>query len=215
MPSHLHTLTLPQPHTLTPSSPHTLIPSHPHTLTRSHPLTPTPSCPHTLTSSHSSPYPLLLCIRVMSRKQPRRFLKITHPFLLPRTVLSLWLMLVPLHPPSLPPSLLQTLPLSLALGLQVDAFLDHLAAVTKEEEQKAEFLKIIQRWVEVKGHYCSPCLCFSLPCSCTSIDLKFVVRLIKHDLRINAGPKHMSAYSTHHLPPRPTTSQPHPLFLTA
>jgi len=66
----------------------------------------------------------------------------------------------------MPPCKTSTLTLA-----EVDAFLDHMTLVTKEEEQKAELSKIIRR--------------------CTPNDLKYIIRLIKHDLRINAGPKHI------------------------
>ncbi|KAL5490807.1 hypothetical protein EMCRGX_G015992 [Ephydatia muelleri] len=54
---------------------------------------------------------------------------------------------------------------------EVDAFLDDLTMVTKEEDQRGVLSKVIRR--------------------CTQGDLKYIVRLIKHDLRINAGPKHI------------------------
>ncbi|XP_070172675.1 DNA ligase 3 isoform X2 [Polyergus mexicanus] len=53
----------------------------------------------------------------------------------------------------------------------VDLFLEGLSRLTKEEEQIQHFRSILDR--------------------CTSNDLKMIVRLIKHDLRINAGPKHI------------------------
>ncbi|CAL1678471.1 unnamed protein product [Lasius platythorax] len=53
----------------------------------------------------------------------------------------------------------------------VDLFLERLSRLTKEEEQIQHFRSILDR--------------------CTSNDLKMIVRLIKHDLRINAGPKHI------------------------
>ncbi|XP_014598639.1 PREDICTED: DNA ligase 3 isoform X2 [Polistes canadensis] len=54
---------------------------------------------------------------------------------------------------------------------EVDQFLEHLSHLTKEEEQINHFNSIIGR--------------------CTGNDLKMIIRLIKHDLRINAGPKHI------------------------
>lgn len=54
---------------------------------------------------------------------------------------------------------------------QVDDFLEELSAMTKEEEQIHHFKKIIKL--------------------CTSNDLKIIIRLIKHDLRMNAGAKHV------------------------
>ncbi|GAB1868521.1 DNA ligase [Camponotus japonicus] len=53
----------------------------------------------------------------------------------------------------------------------IDLFLESLSHLTKEEEQIQHFRSILDR--------------------CTSNDLKMIVRLIKHDLRINAGPKHI------------------------
>uniref|UniRef100_A0A2P2I0Z2 DNA ligase n=1 Tax=Hirondellea gigas TaxID=1518452 RepID=A0A2P2I0Z2_9CRUS len=54
---------------------------------------------------------------------------------------------------------------------QVDKWLNKLATLTKEEEQTVHLSSIAR--------------------SCTSNDLKMVVRLIKGDLRINAGAKHI------------------------
>ncbi|XP_044758556.1 DNA ligase 3 [Coccinella septempunctata] len=54
---------------------------------------------------------------------------------------------------------------------EVDVFLEELSKLTKEEEQIAHFLSILK--------------------SCTSNDLKIIIRLIKHDLRMNAGAKHI------------------------
>lgn len=54
---------------------------------------------------------------------------------------------------------------------QVDDFLEQLTKLTKEEDQ-------IQHFIE----FCP---------KCTSNDLKTVIRLIKHDLRMNAGAKHV------------------------
>lgn len=53
----------------------------------------------------------------------------------------------------------------------VDLFLENLSRLTKEEEQIQHFRSILNK--------------------CTANDLKMIVRLIKHDLRINAGPKHI------------------------
>ncbi|XP_018313454.1 DNA ligase 3 [Mycetomoellerius zeteki] len=53
----------------------------------------------------------------------------------------------------------------------VDLFLENLSCLTKEEEQIQHFRSILDK--------------------CTANDLKMIVRLIKHDLRINAGPKHI------------------------
>nr|BDT62823.1 MAG: DNA ligase 3-like protein [Metapenaeus joyneri majanivirus] len=53
----------------------------------------------------------------------------------------------------------------------VDDFLKELTGMTKEEEQSCVLKKIAQR--------------------CTANDLKMIIRLIKSDLRINAGAKHI------------------------
>ncbi|XP_044259293.1 DNA ligase 3 [Tribolium madens] len=54
---------------------------------------------------------------------------------------------------------------------QVDLFLDELTNLTKEEEQMTHLKSFASK--------------------CTPNDLKIVVRLIKHDLRMNAGAKHV------------------------
>ncbi|KAK2581838.1 hypothetical protein KPH14_002304 [Odynerus spinipes] len=54
---------------------------------------------------------------------------------------------------------------------EIDQFLEHLSRLTKEDEQIDHFQSIIGR--------------------CTGNDLKMIIRLIKRDLRINAGPKHI------------------------
>ncbi|XP_076632497.1 DNA ligase 3 [Colletes latitarsis] len=54
---------------------------------------------------------------------------------------------------------------------EVDEFLNKLSFLTKEDEQTQHFRSIVPR--------------------CTANDLKMIIRLIKHDLRINAGPKHI------------------------
>lgn len=54
---------------------------------------------------------------------------------------------------------------------EVDKYLEELSNVTKEEEQMNILRKITQR--------------------CTGNDLKMIIRLINHDLRFNAGPKHI------------------------
>ncbi|KZC14850.1 PREDICTED: DNA ligase 3 [Dufourea novaeangliae] len=56
---------------------------------------------------------------------------------------------------------------------EVDQFLEDLTCLTKEDEQILHFRSIVSR--------------------CTSDDLRMIVRLIKHDLRINAGPKNILA----------------------
>ncbi|XP_036142769.1 DNA ligase 3 [Monomorium pharaonis] len=53
----------------------------------------------------------------------------------------------------------------------VDLFLENLSRLTKEDEQIQHFRSILDK--------------------CTANDLKMIVRLIKHDLRINCGPKHI------------------------
>ncbi|XP_023727317.1 DNA ligase 3 isoform X2 [Cryptotermes secundus] len=58
------------------------------------------------------------------------------------------------------------------LSLQdVDKFLEELSGITKEDEQIHHFKQMAEM--------------------CTSNDLKMIIRLVKHDLRINAGPKHI------------------------
>lgn len=54
---------------------------------------------------------------------------------------------------------------------EVDNFLEELSKLTKEDEQEKHLTKITKR--------------------CTGNDLKMVIRLIKHDIRINAGAKHI------------------------
>nr|XP_061801788.1 DNA ligase 3-like isoform X1 [Nerophis lumbriciformis] len=54
---------------------------------------------------------------------------------------------------------------------EVDASLSRLALLTKEDEQQAELEQIAKK--------------------CTSNDLKGIIRLIKHDLKMNAGAKHV------------------------
>ncbi|XP_078374052.1 DNA ligase 3-like isoform X2 [Oculina patagonica] len=67
--------------------------------------------------------------------------------------------------------LLKPLKKSLLSLQDVDAFLDKLKTVTKEDDQQRELTKMTKR--------------------CTANDLKFVIRLIKHDLRMNTGAKHV------------------------
>ncbi|XP_026318532.1 DNA ligase 3 [Hyposmocoma kahamanoa] len=54
---------------------------------------------------------------------------------------------------------------------EVENFLEDLSKLTKEEEQIHHFKKIVKK--------------------CTAEDLKMLIRLIKSDLRMNAGPKHI------------------------
>lgn len=54
---------------------------------------------------------------------------------------------------------------------QVDRYLERLSRLTREDDQAALLDEIAH--------------------SCTVNDLKMIVRLIKHDIRINAGPKHI------------------------
>ncbi|XP_023198086.1 DNA ligase 3 isoform X2 [Xiphophorus maculatus] len=54
---------------------------------------------------------------------------------------------------------------------EVDAFLMRLAQLTKEDEQQSELESIAKK--------------------CTSNDLKCIIRLIKHDLKMSAGAKHV------------------------
>lgn len=53
----------------------------------------------------------------------------------------------------------------------IEDFLEDLSKLTKEEDQTYHFKKIVKK--------------------CTENDLKMLIRLIKGDLRINAGPKHI------------------------
>ncbi|CAG5129065.1 unnamed protein product, partial [Candidula unifasciata] len=66
----------------------------------------------------------------------------------------------------LPPQKKSTLSLQ-----EVDAYLNELSQMSKEEDQLRVLTKVAKR--------------------CTSNDLKMFVRLIKHDLRINSGAKHI------------------------
>lgn len=54
---------------------------------------------------------------------------------------------------------------------EVENFLENLSNLTKEDEQVNHFKKIVKK--------------------CTTEDLKMIIRLIKGDLRMNAGPKHI------------------------
>ncbi|XP_066248451.1 DNA ligase 3 [Euwallacea similis] len=54
---------------------------------------------------------------------------------------------------------------------KVDKFLDHLSKMTKEDDQITHFTKILKQL--------------------TAEDLKTIIRLIKHDLRMGAGAKHI------------------------
>lgn len=54
---------------------------------------------------------------------------------------------------------------------EVDASLSHLSQLTKEDEQQAELQDIAKK--------------------CTGNDLKCYIRLVKHDLKINSGAKHV------------------------
>ena len=61
--------------------------------------------------------------------------------------------------------------ITLLLFAQVNSMLDELAMYTKEDDQHRVLTKMAMR--------------------STANDMKMIVRLIKHDLRINAGAKHM------------------------
>lgn len=54
---------------------------------------------------------------------------------------------------------------------EVDGFLDKLKNFTKEDDQQRELTKMARR--------------------CSANDLKYIIRLIKHDLRMNTGAKHV------------------------
>lgn len=60
---------------------------------------------------------------------------------------------------------------SLITVQEVDDFLEELSTLTKEDEQMCQFKTVIKK--------------------CTANDLKIIIRLIKHDLRMNAGAKHV------------------------
>lgn len=62
---------------------------------------------------------------------------------------------------------------SVILMSEVDEFLEKLSGMTREDEQTHHFKQVAK--------------------ICTSNDLKMIIRLVKHDLRINAGPKHILA----------------------
>eukprot|EP00050_Salpingoeca_kvevrii_P020889 m.103651 g.103651 ORF g.103651 m.103651 type:complete len:1100 (+) comp9072_c0_seq1:161-3460(+) len=53
----------------------------------------------------------------------------------------------------------------------VDEFLSRMTGLTKLEDQEREFRMVLKH--------------------CTGNDLKYIIRLMKHDLRMNAGPKHI------------------------
>ncbi|XP_065157594.1 DNA ligase 3 [Atheta coriaria] len=55
--------------------------------------------------------------------------------------------------------------------VEVDNFLEHLSKLTREEDQIDHFKSFAMK--------------------CTANDLKMIIRLIKHDLRMNAGAKHI------------------------
>lgn len=67
--------------------------------------------------------------------------------------------------------LLKPLKKSLVALQEVDLFLDTLKSFTKEDDQQRELTKMAKK--------------------CTANDLKFIIRLIKHDLRMNTGAKHV------------------------
>ncbi|KAM7435288.1 DNA ligase 3 [Porites harrisoni] len=67
--------------------------------------------------------------------------------------------------------LLKPLKKSLVALQEVDLFLDTLKSFTKEDDQQRELTKMARK--------------------CTANDLKFIIRLIKHDLRMNTGAKHV------------------------
>ena len=63
-----------------------------------------------------------------------------------------------------------------------------MAQLTREEEQKQELSKIIKKLTKVCSINSSM---HSDINRCTSEDLKYIIRLLKHDLRTNSGPKYM------------------------
>ncbi|CAO2644533.1 DNA ligase 3 [Lemmus lemmus] len=62
---------------------------------------------------------------------------------------------------------------------EVDAFLLHLSKLTKEDEQQQALQDIASR--------------------CTANDLKCIIRLIKHDLKMNSGAKHVAFKASRNL----------------
>lgn len=91
---------------------------------------------------------------------------------------------------------------------EVDEFLLQLSRLTKEDEQQQALQDIASRWgaarwgwawgdgVAREGRFGGPELfrdqaeCASSP-RCTANDLKCIIRLIKHDLKMNSGAKHV------------------------
>ena len=64
---------------------------------------------------------------------------------------------------------MQALPRSTLKLHEVDKFLDKMATLTREEEQLRELKGIIRK--------------------CSHGDLRYIIRLLKNDLRMNAGAK--------------------------
>ena len=77
----------------------------------------------------------------------------------------------------------------------MDYFLDALTKVTKEDDQRAELRQVVRRYPLHTNFNSVLACCVYFLCvhllRCTPDDLKYFVRLLKHDLRINSGPKHV------------------------
>lgn len=85
------------------------------------------------------------------------------------------------------PAVKSTLTLS-----QIDSFLDKLSAETTEVAQMTLFKSIATLWVKCFNNSFNFKLKIKhLICRCTGNDLKMIIRLLMHDLRINCGPKFM------------------------
>lgn len=86
---------------------------------------------------------------------------------------------------------------------EVDEFLLRLSKLTKEDEQQQALQDIASRWgwawgMESLGKEGLGVQSFSKtklnvphPSRCTANDLKCIIRLIKHDLKMNSGAKHV------------------------
>lgn len=77
---------------------------------------------------------------------------------------------------------------------EVDASLTRLAQLTKEDEQQTELESISKKWDRLSSDpplKRVPVITACVPRRCTSNDLKCIIRLVKHDLKMNAGAKHV------------------------
>jgi hypothetical protein len=73
-----------------------------------------------------------------------------------------------------------------------------MSTLTREDEQQNELSKITRRYKLGEKYQVNKDTSFkcgdispSFLYRCTPNDLKYIVRLIKHDLKINAGAKHV------------------------